>query len=206
MNEERKAEGRKFVALIRAIAKALGGEVTKEPDGDDSHWFYCQLTTGAGLPLSLHYRAHEKKITVSVSLPSIKGRDSASHQSPREVITHEEQKTGTAPVYEIGVSPDKTAERIAWDITRRLIPGATILYTRACDRRDQCEKYARDTEATIAQLAKTLNVEPRGVRLYCGGCTLEVSGPDSVRFDHLYVSASLGAKIAALVLAEKGAE
>jgi hypothetical protein len=205
MNEEAQKKGREYIALVRAIAKALGGKVTKEPDVD-SYYYWANVTTAEGLPLSLHYRIHEKKITVSVNLPPIKGRESERHQSVRDVLTYEENKSPDAPVHEIGVSAEKGAEKIAADITRRLVPGATIIYKRACERRDTSEKYERDTQATIALLAKRLKVEPRGVRLYCGGCTLEVSGPDSVRFDHLYVTAETGAKIAALVLAEKGGE
>lgn len=196
---------RDFRALVAAIAKALGGTVTRAPDPDDNYW-NAKLTTGAALPLWMSYRSHEKKITVSLDLPPINDRDGGPrHQSWSDVITYEEQK-GAAPTYEIGVSFERGADAIARDITRRLIPGATILYTRALARKATAEEHARGTAATIANLSKQLNTEPRGVRLYCGGCTLEVSGPDSVRFDHLYVTAELAAKIAALVMAEKGDE
>lgn len=198
MNETRAQE---LNVLAAAVAKILGGSVTRESDGDN--WWNVKIVTGAGLPL--HVTHSDKRLTVSVDLPGIRDRKGYTNaQSRRDLLTYEERK-GAEPVTEISVSAERSAEVIARDITRRLIPGATELYRRACERRDCAEAHERGTAETLATLAKRLGVETRKDSdcLYPGGIDLHVSGPNSIRVEHLSVSVDVAVRLVEMIRAEK---
>lgn len=199
-----------FHTLAAAIARALGGTVTRK--NEPHNWYFADFTTAEGLPLEVcnqDYRTN-KKLSVKVVMP-VKG-ESACRYIARDLYSADEWQSNDT-VSEIGVSADKGAERIAADIRRRLIPSATDMYARACKRRDADKAFRDGKAATVARLRKALKCEERGKHasadgdmVYASGCYMQVSSANSVQLERMYVTPETALKIHALLLADKGGE
>jgi len=188
-----------FHKLAAEIARALGGAVTRR--NEPTNRLFAEFTTAAGLPLDVAPAWNDtSKWRASVVMP--RNGDSACRYSARDMYARSEPTPDT----EIGVSAAKGAAKIAADITRRLIPGATDAYKRACERRDADDAYRAGKAATIARLCKALKSESRGDMVYAGACSFQVSGPESIQIDRMYVTPDTALKIHALLKADKGGE
>jgi hypothetical protein len=197
MNEETK----KLAGLVAAIAKAMGATVTRAPDAE-LYWS-AKVRTADGVDLWLS-KNMENRLRAAVDLPAIKDRDGNDRQQTvRDVLPYGE----TAPVTDITVSMDREPEAIARDIMRRLVPGASVVYAKALERKRTAEEYARGTNETLARLAKAWKCNPRhGTNLYPGSVTVNVSGPNSVSFDRIYCNPETAIAIVKLLQADKGGE
>ncbi|HZO54918.1 MAG TPA: hypothetical protein VFB63_19580 [Bryobacteraceae bacterium] len=190
---------KQFHALAADIAKALGGAVTRRNDTGNPP--FADFGTRDALPLNVATVWNDaSKLRISVVMP--RKEDSACRYSVRDMYARNE----VTPDTEIGVSAAKGAERIAADIKRRLIPGATDAHRRAVERRNADNAYRAAKAATVARLCKALKCEARGEMVYAGACSFQVSGPESIQIDRLYVTPDTALKIHALLKADKGGE
>jgi hypothetical protein len=198
MNEETK----KLAGLVAAIAKAMGATVTRAPDAE--RYWSAKVRTADGVDLWLS-KSQDNRLRAAVDLPAIKDRDGNDRQqSVRDVLSYAEQKAAECPVTDITVSMDRAPEAIARDITRRLVPGASLVYAKALERKRTSEEYARGTNATLAKLAKAFKTEPRhGTNLYPGSVTVNVTGPESVSIERVYCSPDTAIAIVRLLQADK---
>jgi hypothetical protein len=85
----------------------------------------------------------------NISVPNV------SFYDPRDY--NERQKS----LPSISCAPTKTAEQIAKDIKRRLLPEYLPLITRAIEKRDASEKYYEDSRNNLQQLAAIVGYEHR---------------------------------------------
>lgn len=202
MNDERTAQRAALLAQASAIAKALAAKVTNESDPE--HWTPSAIVTlsdGTALDVAPAYQ-EKGKLRICVSLPAYTERDgSKRHQSVNDLLTYEEKNHAATPcpVTDIKVSAEKTPERIAADITRRLIPGATLLTLRARERKATAEAFGKGVNQTLAMITKATRASARGTTVHADGLSLEVSSPDSVRLGSFYVKPETAVEIWKLV-------
>ena len=187
-------ENEAFHKLAAAIARALGGKVTRRNDPGDCK--YAEFITAQGLPLNVAPAAYNApdKIRVSVVMPR-KG-DTAGRYLARDLYSRGEVQPDT----EICVSVAKSPERIAADITRRLIPGASEAHARAVAEARTAEDYKQGTAETLLLLAARLGVllderDKRDNSMRCGPAHLYVQGPNAVKIDTLYLTAERAARV-----------
>jgi hypothetical protein len=205
MNIERKEDRAKRLALVAAIAQALGGTVKTDPDHEHS-FGSVYVVTADGTPLRVSDAREPGRLRISVDIPDIRGADGFTRvQTTSDVMTYEENNgRAPAPTADIGISEARGAEAIARAITSRLIKGATELYTRGCKRRDEHEAHDKGKAETIAEICAALKCNANGERIFAPGCYMTVSGPNSVHLERVYVTAKTALKIHALIAAEKG--
>lgn len=188
--------------LAARIAKALGGTVAKR-DGENT-WYTVISTPKADLGVSLN--SHARKLTISTSLPSYRKSDGSRVTVSTRDLVYGFDGAPAAPNTEITVSADREPSAIAADIERRMMPSAIEWMRRAKEYVASHEAFDSGKALTIKALCDRLGVEERNQRpayIYCGDATLEVSGPDSVRIDSLYVTAEVAAQIVELIRANK---
>ena len=186
-----------FNKLSAAIAANLGGAVTRR--NDPGNPCFADFRTGEGLPLNVAGVWNDPaKLRVSVILAR-KG-DTACRYLARDLYGRNE----VTPDTEIGVSAAKGAEKIAADIRRRLIPGATEAAARANKLAQEAQEYKSGTAVTLLYLSKRLGVEPwrDQNRLRCGPADMEITGPDSVILDRLSLTAEHAAQVIDLLRAQ----
>lgn len=202
MNEENNAK--QLAALVAAIAKAMGATVTRAPDAE--RYWSAKVRTADGVDLWLS-RNMEGRLRAAVDLPAIKGTDGMDRQqSVRDVLSYTDLKAADCPVTDITVSMERAPEVIAKDITRRLVPGASLVYAKALERKRTSEEYARGINDTLARLGKAWKCEARhGTNLYPGSVTVNVTGPDRVSIERVYCTAETALAIVKLLHADKEA-
>jgi len=118
--------------LVRQIASALGADWTyRNPsiDGTLAHWAEIAHQDGYSLAFTSQYPTYSLHI---------------SGNFPRDHCFGYQEKRPS-----INVDPTKSAEQIAKDITRRLLPLYLPMWTKAAERQRQREKYA-SAQATLS--------------------------------------------------------
>lgn len=189
--------------LASGIAEALGGNVS-EPASLERDWSFKLNIPGT--ELWVRFSNHDGRLEVSHHLPkSADGRT----ESGRDYLTYDERKAGTT-VLSIGCSAEKSAEKIAADIKRRLLPGCIEITKRWADAEVKraehkatsatAAKRVADSIGTVAipnwrdkdvyQIALPENLDKSSVH---GGIT--VSG-NSVNFEVRYLNPAQALKLA----------
>jgi len=142
--------------LSFAVAPLLPGKWTPEPaggaeDADDLRWKRSrgELTNENGAQVHLSYDSYKKRIHVGCVFPR---DDHNSAFGP---------PYGT-PAPSITVSPLKTAEQVAKDIKRRVLPEYLPLWTAAIENKNKWLKREVDADDFARELAGVLGVEYRG--------------------------------------------
>lgn len=198
--------------LAEGIARALGAELLPLRKGFDADQ-WRRIQTAEGPQLSLHFARHPKlRIVTGINLPDYTDRAGETrHQSPRECdyIARKLLGEGVAlPETSITTDPTRGAEKIAADIRRRFLPGSIIWHRAALERKATLEEHGAGTNATVARLCKELKQRTDARHhdretLYFDAVRLNVSSPDSVRFESFYVDTDTAIAIYKLVAAYK---
>ena len=132
---------KKFNALVKAVAAALGGKV--EPS---EH--FSGIDLGAGLGLHLHKVWNAERMEVSGQWPkTAKGEV----QSPSSRYDYVEGLLSS-----ITVSVDRTAEAIATDVARRFLPGYKAQFAKQLERVKGYDQHADDTRETSIRVSQAL--------------------------------------------------
>ncbi len=129
--------------LVRQIASALGADWTyRNPsiDGTIAHWAEIAHQNGYSLAFTSQYPTYALHI---------------SGNFPRDhCFGYQERRPS------INVDPTKSAEQIAKDINRRLLPLYLPMWTKAAERQRQRENYA-SAQATLSD--EILGLFPAGM-------------------------------------------
>jgi hypothetical protein len=205
-------QAQQLAALAAAIARALGATLLPPRKGcDPDQW--RRIDTAEGPQLSLHFSTFPKRrLVTGINLPNYTDRAGESRQqTTRDVEWNAKRLLGEgAPFPETSITADaeRDPEKLAADIRRRLLPGAIVLHRAALERKAQLEEHGAGTNATVARLCKELK-QRTGERkhdretLYFDACRLQVSSPDSVRFESFYVDTDTAIAIYKLIEAHK---
>ena len=193
--------------LAATIAKELGATLLPKREGREHDEQYPRIVTAEGPELSLSYHWQTKRLATGINLPTYTARDgSTQHQSPRELEYIVKADHGSEPDTSITTDPKRDAGLIARDIKRRLLPGAIVWHQAALKRKAQMEAHAAGVKSTIEKLCKALKHKQdarHGETLYLPRVRLQVSSPDSVRFESFYVDAETAITIHKLITACK---
>ncbi len=169
-------------AYAQAVAKALGDGWTyndadnRDVDGEWPRWAQIARTDGGGLHVSREWNT---------------GRYLWSGEYPRDASGHD-QTPYNAKRPSITVSPDKSPEQVARDITRRLVPDYLALLAQTRERIDRADAYANTARRNAVTLAKILDTVPgeharqgdAAVRFHRGEFYGDVAvNGDSIRID-----------------------
>ena len=128
-----------FYVTMQAVAKALGkGWKAEKQTGEDSdRWCRVYLNGPQGEKVwatAGYYHQNKGRTTISGIL--------------------ERSQDVRAKFSDITVAQDKTAERIAGDITRRLLPDYRVALAESVERKTKADAYAEKTKATMWALVK----------------------------------------------------
>jgi hypothetical protein len=199
-------------ALAGAIARALGATLQPLRKGYDADQWQ-RIATAEGPELSLHFSTFPKlRLVTGINFPSYKNRNGEmERQTARDIEWNAKRLLGEGvpfPETSITADPARPVDKLAADIRRRLLPGAIVLHRAALERKAQLEEHGAGVTATIARLCKELK-QHTGERihdretLYFDACRLQVSSPDSVRFESFYVDTDTAIAIYKLIAASK---
>ena len=205
-------QAQQLAALAAAIARALGATLLpmrKERDHDQ----WRRIATPEGPELSLHFSTYPKRrLVTGINLPNYTDRAGETRQqTARDVEWNAKRLLGEGvafPETSITADPERDADKLAADIRRRLLPGAVILHRAALERKEQLEAHAAGVNATMQRLCKELKQRTEARHhdrdtLFFDACRLQVSSPDSVRFDQFYVDTDTAIAIYKLIEAHK---
>jgi hypothetical protein len=201
-----------LAALAAAIARALGATLLPpRKDRDVDQW--RRIATPEGPELSLHFSTYPKRrLVIGINLPNYTDRTgNTCQQSPRDIEWNAKRLLGegvTFPDTTITQDPEREPAKLAADIRRRFLPGAIVLHRAALERKEQLEAHAAGVNATMQRLCKELKQRTEARHhdretLYFDACRLQVSSPDSVRFDQFYVDTDTAIAIYKLIEAHK---
>lgn len=191
------------------VARELGATLLPlNPERDSEQ--YPRISTAEGPELSMHYHWQTKRVVTSVNLPPIKDRDgNYSQQSARELEWLLKRDGLAMPETSITTDPKRNTCVMARDIRRRLLPGAIVLHTAALKRKADFEANTAGVVATIEKMCKALKFKHdarHGTTLFLESVRLEVSSPNSIRFESFYVDADTALAIYKLIRASKADE
>jgi len=78
---------------------------------------------------------------------------------------------------------NKPAAKMAADIKRRLLPEYQRILFVVLQRKSQAETFEANRKDVQAQVAMIVDGRLQGEMVYTGGWDIQVSGPDSIRFN-----------------------
>lgn len=83
----------------------------------------------------------------------------------------------------ITVAENKTPDRIAADITRRLLPAYVALLITVLDKKAKAEEFEAGRQRLAAEVAIIVGGKVKEQMVYSKGWDLQVAGPDSIRIN-----------------------
>lgn len=199
-------------ALLAKIAKALGGkfELDKsEHNGthDGRVWGDIVLD-GIAVHVTADGWNNAGRLSFSIAWPEYKNSEGHTQtMQGRDCLNSDER---AALNWDITVSKDKEPERIAKDVTRRLIDPMRPVYAKALERIKSTIEYQDGQAARVAYFLKTFphyaeRKRNNGqARFYGTGCmpTVELSS-ESIRFESFYADYETAYKILAILKSAK---
>lgn len=196
-----------FFTLAENVARELGATMERPSGTSWAPWYVCIYTDG--WRLHVWRNPHEKRLKVSVAPHSFRdanGIDHTLHAS--DLLSMHERKSA---VTEIGCSESRSAQAIAKDITRRLLPAAKMLHERAlktaAERIDASERQRETVSRFVMRFGYRESTHSAGVgRLYPSDVDLprlEVNGPEYVRIEYFHCDAETAEMILELLTSLK---
>lgn len=187
-----------YAGIARAIAAAMQWRDTTKEERANDQWRTLEDDHGRKLHLHFDSYASKNRIRVSGGWPSYKRPDGSTQQtSPRDLWNPQEGSP------EITVSMEKSPDKIASDILRRLMPDYVRIHARLKAHADEQGDHARKTleaaQALVKDFGGTAKAEGSSVRVWIPGVSVSMSGPDSVRFEYFNVEPKAAREIIAIL-------